>query len=264
VNAFNFTENGDVQDVNQGRNQSRRLPVLRGFTLVELLVVISIIALLVSILMPALGKAREQARATMCGSNLKQMGLIWMFYADDNEDSLYYHVWPDGTPDAPWLWYNPIIDYENGSTGVLECPSMHKYGYFINTETPGLDDHANFRGYARYNSSSMGYVDLGYGYNMLITKGFAKMTNFRQPSETGLQVELAGMYWYNAYNSAQDMRLGQWFSDRHQQGEYEVLSNVTAEATRAGMGKVLFIDGHVDWEETPFGNSIYPPDLRNP
>lgn len=58
----------------------------RGFTLVELLVVISIIALLVSILLPALSKAREQAKTTMCLANAKQIGGITVIYMADNED----------------------------------------------------------------------------------------------------------------------------------------------------------------------------------
>ena len=58
---------------------------LHGFTLIELLVVIAIIALLMGILMPVLGKARKQARAAACMSQLKQWGLIWTMYADSSE-----------------------------------------------------------------------------------------------------------------------------------------------------------------------------------
>ncbi|MCF7957123.1 MAG: type II secretion system GspH family protein, partial [Phycisphaerae bacterium] len=60
--------------------------VLRGFTLIELLVVISIIALLVAILMPALGKAREQSKKAVCMSNLSQWGKIFGLFLADNED----------------------------------------------------------------------------------------------------------------------------------------------------------------------------------
>jgi len=60
----------------------------RGFTLVELLVVISIIALLMAILMPALNRARELGRRAVCMGNLKQLALAWVMYADENDGDL--------------------------------------------------------------------------------------------------------------------------------------------------------------------------------
>lgn len=59
-----------------------------GFTLVELLVVISIISLLMSIMLSGLGKARELAYRLRCSTNLKNLHLIWMLYAQDNDDKL--------------------------------------------------------------------------------------------------------------------------------------------------------------------------------
>ncbi|MHC4070937.1 MAG: type II secretion system protein [Planctomycetota bacterium] len=56
-----------------------------GFTLIELLVVIAIIAILLAILMPALNRVREQGKRAVCLSNLKQLSLAWILYADDNE-----------------------------------------------------------------------------------------------------------------------------------------------------------------------------------
>ena len=57
----------------------------KGFTLVELLVVISIIALLLAILMPSLQKAREQAKLVVCGSNLHQWGVVCFNFAADHD-----------------------------------------------------------------------------------------------------------------------------------------------------------------------------------
>lgn len=60
----------------------------RGFTLIELLVVIAIIAVLMGILMPALSRVREQGKRATCLSNLKQLTVAWIMYADDNDDKL--------------------------------------------------------------------------------------------------------------------------------------------------------------------------------
>lgn len=76
--------------------------VRRGFTLVELLVVIGIIALLISMLLPALNRAREQANLVACSSNLRTMGQMIQIYAAENNGFLPYgHAQMEGTDDPP-------------------------------------------------------------------------------------------------------------------------------------------------------------------
>ncbi len=96
-----------------------------GFTLIELLVVISIIALLVSILMPALGRARKQARNVVCMANIKSWSSCIMMYLSDHDDA-YWYDGPDlrsGTEQRQGFWMGVLEDYYGENDEFRLCPT---------------------------------------------------------------------------------------------------------------------------------------------
>ena len=121
----------------------KRRSVLRGFTLIELLVVIAVLALLLSIIMPSLAKAKEFARRTVCLAHQGQLGLICVTYAQDNNDEFPdYTGWPNingdegvqssdpriifdnYNADARPIWVGYVADYTiEYSTDIFYCPS---------------------------------------------------------------------------------------------------------------------------------------------
>jgi len=94
----------------------------KGFTLIELLVVIAIIAILVSVLLSVLAQAREKGRSTMCLSNLRQWGMAFRMYADDNQDYLPRRGQGVQTLveiDRPTDWLNALCSAKKGWSSTI-------------------------------------------------------------------------------------------------------------------------------------------------
>jgi len=126
----------------RGNSAQNECSARNGFTLIELLVVIAIIAVLASLLLPALARAKAKAQGIKCLGNLKQLQLCWQMYTDDNDDRL-----PPQNPGTDpitghlvglpgsWILGNTLDDLTssnvehgvlfryNGSTAIYRCPA---------------------------------------------------------------------------------------------------------------------------------------------
>ena len=92
-----------------------------GFTLIELLAVIAIIALLMAILMPALQRAKKQAKAVACRSNLHQWAIIFQMYAGENDG----YFWSGDIARGGWsqyCWIDPLRPYSGNEAKLRFCP----------------------------------------------------------------------------------------------------------------------------------------------
>jgi prepilin-type N-terminal cleavage/methylation domain-containing protein/prepilin-type processing-associated H-X9-DG protein len=111
----------------------------RGFTLIELLVVVAIIALLVAILLPALQRARDQTRTSVCLANLKQLSLAFVMYADEGDDIVASSMTDSRDCWVDWPQYDNGRHLSRQQRDTIQHLDFHLNGIRNGTLYPFLD-----------------------------------------------------------------------------------------------------------------------------
>jgi len=199
-----------------------------GFTLIELLVVIAIIAILASILFPVFGRARENARRSSCQSNLKNIGLGLMMYAQDYDEKQVL-VYQNGTCSPSW---GELVQPYMKSKQVFKCPSN-------STAAVVACSTASARVFTDYQANGTRYgpiaTNTGFGYPRPMdmadvvtgTIGATSLASIAEPSRAIEVAEYKGTGTYANINSTSSGN-----------GNLDPTNHL-------GTSNYLFVDGHV-------------------
>ena len=217
-------------------------PIFSGFTLIELLVVIAIIAILAAILFPVFARARENARRASCSSNLKQIGLGWLQYAQDYDERIVPFSSTAGTAGYSHHWTTALQPYLK-STQIYVCPSNSDKttGYTMNIFAAGSG-----RSLAEFQETTRVpmFVD-GVGED-------------QTAAVTGNNIVALAFYLGPPQSVVSGRHTKDGVTDGANQWEASINGSVAPDRHLEG-ANYLFVDGHVKWAKGQGADSKVTP-----
>lgn len=227
-NNCHQTKQNEGKKMKKTKSQKTQPVNSKHFTLIELLVVIAIIAILAAMLLPALNSARNKARTISCLSNLKNLGLAQLMYADDNKHLAYSrdgYLWDYGITTWSVYWNMLVSEYvgtkaEQDNKAIFYCPS------YVNSAK-------------NFNNSDYAMSYLGAGANM------AKLTKPAQNMlvmDSGKTEETALNCWHILHSTYGKPGNGNY---------HPYLLTATELRRHKNVINVVYADGHANSEPLP-------------
>lgn len=237
-----------------------------AFTLIELLVVMTIISILFAILSPAFAAAREKARQTNCASNLRQLGLAFTQYIQDNDDAYPTGI-PDGRKNTGWA--SQVYAYAK-STAVYACPDD-----LTNPDAPG-DVVDSYGVNTNLGTNTGGILDSQLLAPSVTVALFEIHGNaYGNPSVAGDIASIGGNGTEILYDGLNNYSHGQ-YATGYMNGGLNCTTYIgcftAIQGVHSGGSNILYADNHVKWirgEEisagftNPYQSGPYGPDNRS-